>query len=127
MRSFAVCAAILLGIGAAAAQTPPPPDSKNTAPLTSNQNDMRDAAAIQIELLTRQNALLSQLLAQYQRGLVTYPIAMPLPGPINCLGDCRRTVAAICQTVKYPNSYVYPASVPADTVGNFVNGVCYGP
>lgn len=125
MRSFAACCLLLLGGATASAQTPP--DAKGTAALTQNQNDMRDAAAAQVDLLTRQNALLSQIIAQNARGLVTYPIAFALPGPINCQGNCRATVAALCQTVRYPNSTAYPATVPADTIGNYVNGVCYGP
>lgn len=125
MRSFAACCLLLLGSATASAQTPP--DAKGTAALTQNQNDMRDAAAAQVDLLTRQNALLSQIIAQNARGLVTYPIAFALPGPINCQNNCRATVAALCQTVRYPNSTAYPATVPADTIGTYVNGVCYGP
>ena len=128
MRLPTACALLLLSVAPVAAQTPPPrPDDKSTAPLTQNQTDMRDAAQIEIELLNRQNQLLSQMLSQNQHGLVTYPVAMPLPGPINCLGNCRGTVAAICQAVRYPNSFVYPATVPADTVGAYVNGICFGP
>ena len=126
MRLPAAYAVLILTVAPAAAQTPPA-DSKSTAPLTQSQNDLRDAAAVQIELLNRQNDLLGQMLAQTQRGVVTYPIAMPLPGPINCQGNCRVTVAAICRAVKYPNSIVYPATVPGDTIGAYVNGVCYGP
>ena len=126
MRLPAAFALLILTAAPAAAQQPPA-DSKSTAPLTQNQTDLRDAAAVQIELLNRQNQLLEQMLAQTQRGVVTYPISMPLPGPINCQGNCRLTVAAICRTVKYPNSIVYPATVPGDTIGAYVNGVCYGP
>lgn len=125
MRPLAACCALFLGIAAASAQTRP--DAGSTAPLTANPGDLRDAAAAEVELLTRQNALLSQLLAQNQRGLVTYPIAFALPGPINCQGDCRATVAALCRSVRYPNSTAYPATVPADTVGTYANGVCFGP
>lgn len=125
MRTLAACCVLLLGLAPCGAQTPP--DAKGTAPLTQGQNDLRDAAAAQIDLLTRQNALLSQMIAQNQRGIVTYPIALALPGPINCQGDCRATVAALCRTVRYPNAAVYPATVPADAIGTYANGVCYGP
>ncbi len=125
MRTLSACFLLLLGSAAASAQAPP--DAKGTAPLTQNQNDLRDAAAAQIELLTRQNALLSQVIAQNARGLVTYPIAFALPGPINCQGDCRATVATLCRTVRYPNSATYPAIVTGDAIGVYVNGVCYGP
>lgn len=125
MRSLAAPLLLLAAFAPAAAQTPP--DRGSTAPLTRDGGDLRDALAAQIDLLAKQNALLSQILAQSQRGLVTYPIAFALPGPINCGGNCRATVAAICQTVKYPNSYAYPATVPADAVGLYANGVCYGP
>jgi hypothetical protein len=125
MRSLATPLLLLAGLGPAPAQTPP--DKSGTAPLTRDGADLRDAAQAGLDLLAKQNALLSQILAQSQRGLVTYPIALALPGPINCLGNCRATVAAICQAVKYPNSYSYPATVPADAVGLYANGVCYGP
>ena len=125
MRLLAACLLILLGACSAQAQTSPA--DKSTAPLTQSPNAASDAAALQIELLNRQIALLSQLLAQNQRGLVVYPIALVLPGPIACEGDCRATVETICRAVRYPNAYAYPATVPSGLVGTYVNGVCYGP
>ncbi len=117
---------MLLGFSVAsgAAQTP---DSKSVAPLSPDGSDARLAAELQIDLLNKQLAALSELNAQYRRGMVTYPIALALPGPIKCQVDCRGTVEEICRTVKYPNSLAYPATVPADAVGVYVNGVCYGP
>lgn len=126
MRSLAACAILFLGVGAAVAQAPPQPD-KGIAPLSPDRNEMRAATETQIEMLNKQVALLSQLVAQNQRGLVTYPIALALPGPINCQGNCRAAVADICQAVKYPNSYTYPALVGGNAIGVYVNGICYGP
>ena len=129
MRSIAACALLFLGVGTVLAQTPPSakPPAPSTDPLAQSQTDMKDAAEIQIELLNRQNELLAQIVSQNQHGLVSYPIAMPLPGPINCRGNCTATVAEICRTVRYPNAIAYPATVPSDTVGAYANGICYGP
>ena len=129
MRSLAACALLSLWAGTALAQTPAGPKGTppNPEPPAQSQAAMHDAAEIQIELLNRQNALLAQILSQNQHGLVTYPVALALPGPIACRGNCTATVADICRTVKYPNAVAYPATVPADTIGVYANGVCYGP
>lgn len=124
MKPFAAAVPLLLCAGLASAQTPPDP---RAIPATAeDQAAQRRNAEQQIELLNRQLAALTQIVNQNQRGLVVYPISLALPGPINCQGNCIAAVTAICNAVRYPKAFVYPAVVPSGVVGDYVNGICTG-
>ena len=122
MRLLLASVLLLIQISMVVAQ--PQPDVK---PLSGDQPPTPPNTDAQIVMMSKQLDALNQLILQNQRGLIVYPTTFALPGPINCGDNCLATVTRICGALRYPKTYMYSAVAPPEVIGNFVNGVCYGP